>query len=63
MEYLPMTNYLKYDLKTETFQFEFDFKVSPRVPNFLDLAGSITIPSSRKDLSWDEILNIAYSSE
>ena len=63
MENLPMTNYLKYDLKTKTFQFEFDFKVSPRVPNFLDLAGSIAIPSSRKDLSWDEILDIAYSSE
>ena len=58
-----MTNYLKYDLKTETFQFEFDFKVSPRVPNFLDLAGSIAIPFSRKDLSWDEILDIAYSSQ
>jgi hypothetical protein len=63
MEYSPMTNYLKYDLKTENFQFEFDFKVSPRVSNFLDLAGSIAIPSSRKDLSWDEILDIAYSSE
>ena len=63
MEYLPMTNYLKYELKTETFQFEFDFNVSPRVLNFLDLAGYIAIPSSRKDLSWDEILDIAYSSE
>jgi len=58
-----MTNYLKYELKTETFQFEFDFNVSPRVLNFLDLAGYIAIPSSRKDLSWDEILDIAYSSE
>jgi hypothetical protein len=58
-----MTNYLKYDLKTETFQFEFDFNVSPRVLNFLDLTGYIAIPSSRKDLSWDEILDIAYSSE
>jgi len=63
MEYSPMTNYLKYDLKTETFQYEFDFNVSPRVLNFLDLAGYIAIPSSRKDLSWDEILDIAYSSE
>lgn len=45
------------------FRFEFDFQVTPEVPNFLDLAGSIPVPQSRQDLSWDELLEIAYSSE
>jgi hypothetical protein len=54
MEYTPRNN---------CFQFEFDFQVTPKVPNFLDLAGSIPVPHSRRDLSWDEILEIAYSSE
>jgi antitoxin PrlF len=44
------------------FRVEGDVALLARTPQFLDLAGSIPVPASLQDASWDEIVRLSRSS-
>jgi antitoxin PrlF len=44
------------------FRVEGDVALLARTPQFLDLAGSIPVPTSIRDASWDEIVGLSRSS-
>jgi antitoxin PrlF len=38
------------------FRVEGDRAVLARMPNFLDLAGSVSVPAARRNVAWDEVI-------
>jgi antitoxin PrlF len=38
------------------FRVEGDRAVLARTPNFLDLAGSVSVPAARRNVAWDEVI-------
>jgi len=38
------------------FRVEGDRAILARTPDFLDLAGSISVPAARRNVAWDEVL-------
>jgi AbrB family looped-hinge helix DNA binding protein len=45
------------------FRIDIDHVVIEKPKNFLDLAGTIEVPAHLRNLTWDEIVSRAYSSE
>ena len=39
------------------FRVEGDRAVLARTPNFLDLAGSVSVPAARRNVAWDEVIS------
>jgi antitoxin PrlF len=38
------------------FRVEGDRAVLARTPNFLDLAGTVSVPAARRNVAWDEVI-------
>ena len=39
-----------------------DATASKRVPNFLDLAGTVSVPVEKRDVAWGEVVSAVRSS-